>query len=185
MAVNYDNAAMPIVSGVPVGIAVNASSVVWTTPIDRSAVESHTLMAVTNATDNKAGYGKLGKSVPALLPTGDCAIDAMYGYWANGAKLDRDLLTAQEGMAQTITSAPAGADHITAFAINATALYASTDDGKLFTHSLTPPTDPNDEKTIVPPVLVARDQKNPSSVLIDGTKLYWMTEDCFIRSTGL
>jgi hypothetical protein len=184
IAVNYDAGKMDI-GGTPKGIAVTDASVVWGTPSDRGAVESHSLPAtVTTAADNKAGYGKLGKSVGALLPSGVLGIDAMYGYWADGEKFVRDLLTAQEGMAENITTAP-DAKVITAFAINATKVYASTDDGKVFTHSLLPPTDPNDEKTFVAPVLMARDQKNASSMVIDATKIYWITEDCMIRSSGL
>jgi hypothetical protein len=34
-------------------------------------------------------------------------------------------------------------------------------------------------------VLMARDHKNASSLVIDATKIYWITEDCTIRSAGL
>jgi hypothetical protein len=182
ISVNYDGGKMDVL-GDPKGIAVSDTAVVWSTPGDRNAVESHTLPAVvTNAMDNKTGYGKLGKSVGALLMSGDVGIDAMYGYWANGEKFDRDILTAQEGMSETITVAP-DSKNITAFTLNATKMYASADDGRVFTHSLTPPADPNNDT--MPPVLIARDQMNVTSMVIDATKVYWVTSDCVIRSTGL
>jgi len=184
MAVNYDAGKMDI-DGVPKGIVVTDAAVVGGTPDDRGSVEAHTLgAAVTTPADNKTGYGKLGKSVGNLLKSGVLGIDSMYGYWADGEKFVRDLLTAQEGMAENVTVAP-DAKLITTFVINATKVYASTEDGKIFSHSLLPPSNPADETTAVPPVLVARDQKSPSSMLISGTKLYWVTDDCQIRSTGL
>ncbi|HXK18785.1 MAG TPA: hypothetical protein VNG33_13335, partial [Polyangiaceae bacterium] len=70
-------------------------------------------------------------------------------------------------------------------ALNATNLYAAAEGGGIFTHSLTPPADPNDEAQIVPPVPIARDQTAVSSMVLDATKLYWATGDCVIRSTGL
>jgi hypothetical protein len=182
IAVNYDSGKMDI-SGAPKGIVVTDAAVVWGTPDDRSSVESHSLPAVvTNAADNKTGYGKLGKSVGALLKSGDLGIDSMYGYWADGEKFVRDLLTAQEGMAENITVAP-DAKIITAFTVNLAKMYGSADDGKLFTHSLTPPADPSNDTA--PSVLIARDQMNVTSIVHDATKIYWVTTDCMIRSTGL
>jgi hypothetical protein len=178
ISVNYDGGKMDVV-GNPIGIAASDDHVVWTTPGDRNAVESHTLVAVTNATDNMAGYGKLGKSVGELLPSGDCALDAKYGYWANGERFDRDDLTAQDGISITITTAP-NSQKFTAFTVGAAKMYGSTEMGQVITHSLTPPPDPANDT--VPAVPVARDQMNVTSMVNDGTKVYWITTDCMIRS---
>lgn len=180
IAVNYDDGKMEV-KGVPMGLAASDERVVWTTPLDRLGVESHTLVAVTNATDNKPGYGKLGKSVGGLLPTGHVALDAMYGYWIDGAKISRAPLTSTIGVYQTIfTTSDQG---LTAFALSGTKLYASSDGGAILTHSVTPPADP--ENDTEPPLSIARDQKNVSSVVVDNESVYWITEDCIIGSQAL
>jgi hypothetical protein len=182
-SINYDDPANPVILGDPKGLAVNDTVVVWSTPGDRNAVEAHTLTAVADVKD-QTGYAKLGKSIGALLPTGDVGIDAKYGYWVDGEKFARNTIDAKEAIPETITTAP-DSKKITAFALNAMNVYASAEDGRLFKHSLTPPTDPNDEKTIVPAVLFARDQMGVSSIVVDGTKVYWITSDCMLRSTAL
>jgi hypothetical protein len=182
-SINYDDPANPVILGDPKGLAVNDTVVVWATPGDRNAVEAHTLTPVTDVKD-QTGYAKLGKSIGALLPSGDVGIDAKYGYWVDGEKFARNTIDAKEAIPETITTAP-DSKKITAFAINAMNVYASAEDGRLFKHSLTPPTDPNDEKTIVPAVPFARDQMEVSSIVVDGTKVYWVTSDCMIRSSAL
>jgi hypothetical protein len=180
IAVNYDDGKMDVL-GSPVGIAASDDHVVWTTPLDRLGVESHTLMPVTNATDNKPGYGKLGKSVGSLLPAGAVALDAMFGYWIDGQKVERGPLASTNGVYDTVTAAPSGA--FTAFAISPTKLYASGDAGEIFEHSLVPPADPaNDTAPALP---IARDQMAVSSVVVDATKVYWITGDCVISSEPL
>jgi hypothetical protein len=180
IAVNYDEGKMEV-GGTPVGIAASDDHVVWTTPIDRRGVESHTLMPVTNATDNKPGYGKLGKSVGALLESGDVAIDAMYGYWVDGAKVERGPLASTNGIYDVITSSADG--DLTALAVAGTKLYASSSSGQILTHSLLPPANPSNDD--MPPISIARDQKDVSSIATDATKVYWITGACVIGSQPL
>jgi hypothetical protein len=168
--------------GEPRGLAVNDTRVVWTTPADLGDVLAHTLTEVVDIKD-LSGFSRLGRC-PNCLPSGGVAIDAEHGYWAEGEKFNRNVLTAQIGDYQTITVAP-GAKAITAFAMNATRIYGAAEDGRLFMHSLLPAADPNDEATIVPPLLVARDQGNVTSVVLNATQLFWVTNDCLIRSTAL
>jgi hypothetical protein len=182
VSVNYD-LPNPTVFGDPKGLAVNDTRVLWSTPSDRSSVESHTLTEITDVSD-KTGYAKLAQSVGALLASGDVGIDDKYGYWVNGERFTRNLLSATPADQQIIMVAP-GFHPITAFALNVANMYAATDDGEVFTHSLVPPADPNDENTFVPPVLLARDQTNVSSMVLDAGKLYWVTGDCVLRATGL
>jgi hypothetical protein len=130
------------------------------------------------------GYVKLGRSIGALLPTGDVGIDSAYGYWVDGDKFVRNALDAEEAIPQTVTAAP-DSKLFTAFTLDATNVYASVEDGKIIKHSLTPPTDPNDETTIVPPVPLARDQMGVTGIVLDASKVYWVTTDCALRSTAL
>lgn len=181
IAVNYDEGKMEV-SGNPVGIAANDAFVVWTTPIDRRGVESHTIVPVTNATDNKPGYGKLGKSVGALLASGDVALDAMYGYWVDGSRVERGALTTTNGIYEVVASAPDG-EEFTAFAIGGATMYASSNGGRLLTHSLLPPADPNNDTAL--PTPIARDQKDVSSVVTDAANVYWITGECVISSLPL
>lgn len=184
ISVNYDDKANPKIVGVPLGIAANDTRVVWATPGDRNAVESHTLTPITDYKD-ETGYAKLAKSVGALLETGDVAVDGTYGYWANGDKLDRNVTDSQDAIPKTVTSTPDVTATITAFAITSTNVYVASSDGTVFKHSLMPPTAPTDESTIVPPELIALGQGTITSVVVDGTKVYWINEDCAIRSTTL
>lgn len=179
IAVNYDNGGMEV-KGVPVGLAASDKYVLWTTPLDRIGVESHTLVPVTNATDNKPGYGKLGKSVAGLLPTGHVALDATYGYWVGGTKIERAPLTSTMGVYDAIFSAERD---LTAFALGASKLYAASGDGKILTHSPIPPVDPANETE--PAVPIAIGQEDVSSVVVDTKNVYWITGDCAIMSQPL
>ena len=71
-----------------------------------------------------------------------------------------------------------------AFALSDTRIYAASFFGAVFAHSLTPPSDPNDDKTIVPPVLIAIEQGGVTSMVLDAHNVYWMTTECVLRSTG-
>lgn len=181
IAVNYDEGKMEV-SGMPVGIAANDGFVVWTTPIDRRGVESHTIVPVTNATDNKTGYGKLGKSVGALLESGDVALDATHGYWVDGSRVERGGLTTTNGIYEVVASAPDG-ENFTAFAVGGAKMYASSSGGRILTHSLLPPADPNNDTAL--PTPIARDQKDVSSVTTDAANVYWITGECVIGSLPL
>jgi hypothetical protein len=180
-SVNYDDPNMPKIDGSPTGIAVNATRVLFATPLTRNAVESHTLVEITDVKGD-TGYSKLAKSIGALLTTGDVAADATYGYWIDGEKVARNKMDAKEPIPETITPSP-DSKMITAFVITDKDVYASLEDGRIFKHSITPPADPNND--INPPVPIARDQMGVTSFVVDGTKLYWVTTDCQIRSAGL
>jgi hypothetical protein len=169
----------PVESGDPSGLAVSDKLIVWTTG-NRQGVEGDDLAA------GSTGYVELGQSQGGLLLQ-DIALDATYGYWANGPNIVRNKLTAATPIPDPAVTSTPGFDPITAFAINATNVYAGAEMGLLLKHSLLPPTDPNDEKTIVPPDVIARDQTAPSSIVLDSTSVYWATTDtdCVIRSTPL
>ncbi len=178
-SVNFSNPTAPVVYGEVVNLAVSATKVIWGTPGTRNVVETHTLTAWDDVSD-MTGYARLGKTVTT---TSDVAIDANYGYWRDGERFLRDVVDAKVALAEVVTLAPYS-KLITAFAINANAVYAATEDGGLFTHSLVP-ANPADDDAIVAPVLVARDQTNVTSIALDATTLYWVTSDCKLRSTPL
>jgi hypothetical protein len=178
-SVNFGNPAMPVVYGEVVNLAVSDTKVIWGTPGTRNVVETHTLTAWDDVTD-MTGYARLGKTVTT---TSDVGIDANYGYWRDGERFLRDVVDAKVALAEVVTLAPYS-KLITAFAINANAVYASTEDGGIFTHSLIP-ANPADDKAIVPPVLFARDQTNVTSIVLDATTLYWVTSDCKLRAAPL
>ena len=62
-------------------------------------------------------------------------------------------------------------------------MYASSNGGRLLTHSLLPPADPNNDTAL--PTPIARDQKDVSSVVTDTTNVYWITGECVISSLPL
>lgn len=183
-SVNYDDPNMPKIDGDPLGIAANATRIVFATPQTRNAVESHTLVEITDVKGD-TGYAKLAKSIGALLVSGDVAADATYGYWIDGEKVVHNKMDAKEPIPETITSAP-DSKMITAFVITDKNVYASMEDGRIFKHSLMAPADPNNDTN--PPELIARDQMGVTSLVVDGTKVYWVTTsatDCQIRATAL
>jgi hypothetical protein len=179
-AVNYDDP--PKIEGIPHGVAVNATMLAWTDVGDRNGVEGDDLLeeTATPLTD-KTGYVELAQSVGALKA--DIAVDATYAYWLNGDQFVRNKLAATMPVPDpAVMVSPK--EEFTAFAINATSVYASNKPGGIFKHSLIAPKD-GDDTTIVAPVMIARDQMTPSSVVLDAAKAYWATSDCAIRSTGL
>ncbi len=178
-SVSFSSSAPPVVYGEVVNLAVSDTKVIWGTPGTRNVVETHTLTAWDDVTD-MTGYARLGKTVTT---TSDVGIDANYGYWRDGERFLRDVVDAKVALAEVVTLAPYS-KLITAFAINANAVYASTEDGAIFTHSLTV-ANSADDNAIVAPVLVARDQTNVTSIVLDPTTLYWVTTDCKLRSTPL
>ena len=164
----------PVESGEPSGLALDDKNIVWTTA-NRQGVEGDDLAA------GSTGYVELGQSQGSLLLQ-DIALDATYGYWANGPNIVRNKLTSKSPVPDPAVMGTPGFDNITAFAINATHVYAGAEMGLILRHSLVPPTDPNDEATVVPPDVLARDQLAPSSVVLDAVNVYWATQDCAIRS---
>jgi hypothetical protein len=160
-------------SGEPAGLAVDETFVFWTTAT-RQGVERDDIVAGTS------GYVELGESQGSLL-LHDIESDGTHAYWANGDQLLRAQNDVKGGVTVTKTSA---FDAITAFAINASDVYFGGAEGTVFKHSLTPPADPNDDASIVPPAALARDQMNVSSVALDGTRVYWAS-GCALLSAGL
>ncbi|HVY27552.1 MAG TPA: hypothetical protein VHB79_13430 [Polyangiaceae bacterium] len=175
IAVNYDNGGM-VVEGTPVGLAASDAFVVWTSPLDRGGVESHKIEAVTNATDNKPGYGKLGKSVGALLPAGAVVLDAKNGYWLDGGKVEFGPLTSTEGLYDVVTQV---SGTFTALALAGTKLYLADDSGKVYAHGVAPVAGEDG------PSPIARDQMGVSSITTDATNVYWITDDCVISKLPL
>lgn len=176
-AINKD-VSPPVESGEPAGLALRGKDIVWTTA-NRQGVERDDIDAGT------AGYVELGQSQGGLLLS-DIALDATYAYWANGQSFVRNELAAAAPIPDgAILVTPSFDNDITAFAINATHVYAATATGQVVKHSLIPQADPNDDSTAVPAVDLARDQAAPTSVVLDATHVYWATKDCAIRATPL
>jgi hypothetical protein len=178
-AVNYDDP--PMIEGIPHGVGVNDTMVAWTDVGDRNGVEGDDILveSATPLTD-KTGYVELAQSVGGLKP--DIAVDAMFAYWLDGPRFVRNKLTAAAPVPDpVIMESPKGTDFQT-FAISAMNVYAANADGLILKHSLLPPADGMEA---VAPSPIARDQMTPTSVVVDGTKVYWATMDCAIRSSDL
>lgn len=176
-AINKD-VSPPVESGEPSGLALSGKDIVWTTA-NRQGVERDDTDA------GMGGYVELGQSQGGLLLS-DIALDATYAYWANGQSFVRNKLAATAPIPDgAILVTPSFDNDITAFAINATHVYAATAAGQLLKHSLIPQANPNDDSTAVPAVDLARDQGAPTSVVLDATRVYWATKDCTIRSAPL
>jgi hypothetical protein len=177
-AVNYDPPA-PKIEGVPHGVATNGTLLAWTDVGDRNGVEGDDILAETDPLTDKAGYAELAQSVGALK--WDIAADATYAYWIDGQNFVRNKLAATAPVPDLPIMVTDKGD-LNTFAINAMNVYGATTENKILKHSLMAPTD---EKTVVLPVPIARDQMSPTSVAVDATKVYWATSDCAIRSTDL
>ena len=178
-AVNYDPP--PKIEGVPHGVGANDTMVAWTDVGDRNGVEGDDIMveSATPLTD-MSGYVELAQSVGGLKAV--MAVDAMFAYWLDGSRFVRNKLNATAPVPDpAIMESPKGVD-FSAFAINATNVYASNVDGLILRHSLVPAAEGADP---VEAAAVARDQTAPTSVVVDGTKVYWATTDCAIRGTDL
>ena len=178
-AVNYD--APPKIEGVPHGVAVNDTMIAWTDVGDRNGVEGDDILveSATPLTD-KAGYVELAQSVGGLKS--EIAVDAMYAYWVDGARFVRNKLSAVAPVPDPAIMESPKASEIGSFAITATNVYASNTNGLILRHSLIPPADGMEP---VEAAAIARDQMTPTAVVTDGTKVYWATADCAIRSTDL
>jgi hypothetical protein len=178
-AVNYDAPAK--IEGDPHGVAVNETMIAWTDVGDRNGVEGDDILveSATPLTD-KSGYVELAQSVGGLKY--QIAVDATYAYWIDGARFVRNKLAATAPVPDPAIMESPKASEIGAFAITAMNVYASNADGLILKHSLIPPAEGMDP---VEAAAIAREQKVPTSVVTDGTKVYWATEDCAIRSTDL
>ncbi len=177
-AVNYDPPA-PKIEGNPHGVATNGTLLAWTDVGDRNGVEGDDVMAETDPLTDKAGYAELAQSVGALK--WDIAVDATYAYWIDGQNFVRNKLTAATPVPDLPIMVTDKGD-LNTFAINAMSVYGATTENKILKHSLMAPTD---EKTVVLPTAIARDQMSPTSVVVDAAKVYWSTADCAIRSSDL
>lgn len=177
IAVNYDAPAK--IEGVPHGVAVNETMLAWTDQGDRNGVEGDDILveSATPLTD-KSGYVELAQSVGGLGY--EIAVDATYAYWTDGGRFVRNKLTAATPVPDPAIMESPKSSVIQSFAITAMNVYAANADGLILRHSLTPPAEGMEP---VEPAAIARDQKVPTSVVVNGTKVYWATEDCAIRST--
>ncbi len=173
-AINYDvNPPDGMPSGEPSGLAASDALVCWTTAARQGVERDDILPGV-------AGYVELGESQGDLL-LDDIATDGTYVYWANGDQLVRAKADTKGNVnvSKTFKS-----DAITAFSISATDVYFASQTGGLLKHVLTPPADPNNDATVVPPAALARDQMNVSSVVLDAAHVYWAS-GCSIFSAKL
>ena len=150
-------------AGFPSGLAVDGTYVVWTTGL-RSAIERDDLLEGTD------GYLELGESQGDVL-WHNVASDGTNAYWATTTNIVTSALVKEAGGANTTLATTPDFKPITAFAIDAANVYFAND-GSIFKAPLAGGD----------PVMVARDQAAPSSMVISGTTLYFATSDCAIRT---
>ena len=173
-ATNYDvNPPTGQPSGEPSGLAADDALVCWTTATRQGVERDDTMPGVE-------GYVELGESQGDLL-LNDIATDGTYVYWANGDQLVRAKADTKGNVNVSKTFE---FDPITAFSISATDVYFAGQLGGVLKHALTPPADPNNDATVVPPTPLARDQMNVSSVVLDAAHVYWAS-GCSIFSAKL
>ena len=153
-------------SGYPSGLAVDGTYVVWTTGI-RSAIERDDLLEGSDA------YLELGESQGDVL-WHNVASDGTNAYWATTTNIVTSALVKEAGGANTTLATTPDFKPITAFAIDAANVYFAND-GSIFKA----PLGGGD------PVIIARDQAAPSSMLVEGTTLYFATSDCAVRTLPL
>ncbi|HTM45700.1 MAG TPA: hypothetical protein VL137_12130 [Polyangiaceae bacterium] len=99
-------------------------------------------------------------------------ITPTHAYWANGSQILRALLDQQDS-----SEAVASIDGtVTGFTLTDSNLYLGTADGNVLRTTLAP---------AAPLELLARDQGGATSLLHDGTNLYWLDTTCHIMQRPL
>jgi hypothetical protein len=97
-------------------------------------------------------------------------------YWANGEWLRSAIVGA--GLNTTDVAFTSSYFPITSFAVAASQVYFASSDGTVEKAPLVA-ADPR-----APNFRVASDQKGPTSIVLDATKVYWATSDCAIMSAA-
>ena len=161
-ATNYD-LEPPEPSGDPAALWVTSGSVCWTTAL-RYGVERDGWEP-----GNDAGYSELAQSVNGLLLS-TIYCNSNYAYFANRERLQRSSALPPSDLART----PKG-DVITAFAIGASSAYFAGEAGAIYRQGL-------DAEADVPPSALAENQSVVSAIALDEQRVYWATDQCFIRS---
>jgi hypothetical protein len=162
-------------------LAVNDHYVAWSAP-GITGVESHPRSAILDLNDT-SGFRILGRAYN-ILDAGDLSLDAKFAYWADENMLQRGDPDQSGISSEIITTSPDGA-RLTAFALGDAMLYAATASGSIFEHSVLPPPDSSDPASVVPPLIIAQDQGRVLAMLAFRNELYWVSEDCRLRSLEL
>jgi hypothetical protein len=163
-------------SGNPAALALSDTLLVWIT--NTGNVGARDLSAPTDPSD-VSGYLLLAEHTASSR---SLALDSAYVYLSNGNALERSPLDGTMPVPESPIMTTPNYDPITAFVIDEGHVYAAAERGLLLKHSLLPPTDPADPKTIVFPEAIARAQVGVSSLLLHGEGLYWVNADCEIRT---
>jgi hypothetical protein len=164
-ATNLDNGGGA--EGFPSGLALDDTYVSWTTG-QRSGVERD------DRDEGDDAYLELGESqADLLLP--DIASDGTSAYWASGERIVMSLLVREPADGNTTLVTTPDFHKITALTIDATNVYFANDAGFVFKAPLAG----GDA------VAIARDQSEPTSLIVDGTTLVIATADCAIRTLSL
>ena len=115
---------------------------------------------------------RLARSQGELLDTSIYAANAT-AYWVDGQNVKSEAVANTAGTFTTVAMSN-GSGTITAFTLDGTTIYF-TEDGLV-------------EKTALAmnstPVTMVRGQMAPTSIVSDGTKVWWATADCAIGSTA-
>jgi hypothetical protein len=151
--------------GAPMGLALSDTHVVWTTGGERSAIEIDTRL------EGNDGYVEVGDSQGDLV-FADIATDGTNVYWASAANLNKRPLDISADLEVVSTTLNFG--NISAFTTDATNVYFAND-GYVFMAPLAG----GDAITL------ARDQAEPTALVVSGSTLYFATSDCIIRSVPI
>jgi hypothetical protein len=164
--------------GLPAAIAVNGTRILYVIEI-REGVESNSI--------DGDDYVEMGESQGSLF-FGAAAVSDTHGYWAAGDHVQRASLTMgkldQQQVVGTIDF-----DNVTGFALTATHVYMSSKAGKITRGALATIGD----NQVKDPVATGQD--GASSVVSDGTNVYWINRglneddevvgDCKIMSVAI
>jgi hypothetical protein len=171
VAVARNDTRMP--DGIPNALTVHGDRVYWIVT-DVGSVESDDLLPGAD------GYARIGHS--GQMWPNDVGFAGDFAYYAAFGS----LYAAQAGQ-PAIAVASIADGSVAAFAVAETTAYFSDDAGRLFKHGLEQPGPPSFEPT--PSIRLAQDQGKITSVVVDGSHVYWAIVDaqsgCAIRSLPL
>jgi hypothetical protein len=171
VAVARNDTRMP--DGIPNALSVHGDRVYWIVT-DVGSVESDDVLAGAD------GYARIGHS--GQMWPNDVGFAGDYAYYGAFGSL-----YAAQANQPAIAIASISDASVAAFAISETTAYFSDDAGRLFKHGLEQPQAPSFEPT--PPIKLAQDQSRVTSVVVDGTHLFWATlgadSSCTIRTLPL
>jgi hypothetical protein len=147
-------------SGLPRGLAVNKTRVIWTTE-ERGAIGSDDLAPGASA------YRELALGQNSVLWP-DIAARGAYAYWANGQTLMRSSLAGDQTPEQVTSTGST----ITALVLSEDNAYFAEESGRISRHPLLP-----DEE---PATVLALAQPEVTALALGGGMIYWESE-CEIR----